>query len=336
MSTEKIKTAVVGLGMFGALHAQAYTEHPLSELQAVVSGTASRAQELGDRFSVRWYTKVEDMLQREKELDAVSIVNRDADHRRVAIACARAGKHILLEKPMAPTLQEADEIIEAVEKAGVTMMVNFSRHFSPPFIAGYERLRAGEIGQVESMFARRHGTIAGARHYGQWSDMLISTGIHDIDTMVWYAGCKVKRVYGESEKRLTQGLKGDDVYMALLRFEDGAIGSLECSWILPANAPAKLRGRWGVIGTNGAIYIGGVNESIAIIADKGYTHPDISMWPVLHGRVEGTLRRAIDHFLTCLVERRKPIVGAAEGRYTLQLVLAIQESCRTGKVVEVT
>ena len=332
----KINTAVIGLGMFGALHAQVYVEHPLSELKAVVSGTAERAREIGERFSANWYTDVEEMLKREKVLDAVSIVNRDADHKDAAIACARAGKQILLEKPMAPTLKEADEIIEAVDKAGVTMMVDFTLRFDPPYVIAYERIRAGEIGEVMTMFARRNGTLPGARYYGPWTDILISTGIHELDSMVLFAGSKVKRVYGESEKRLTKGLKGDDAYMALLRFENGAIGNLETSWILPGSDPAGLRARFDIIGAKGAIFIEGVNESMAILTEKEYRHPDSYYWPVLHGRVEGALRTAMDHFLTCLAEGKEPIAGAAEGRYSLQLVLAIQESCRTGRPVELS
>ena len=173
----KVNTAVIGLGMFGALQAQVYAESPLAELKAVVSRTPERAREIGERFGAHWYTDFDEMLDKEKEVNAVSIANRDAEHKAPAIACAEAGKDIFLEKPMAPTLQEVDEIVAAVEKAGVRMMVNFTLHFDPTYVAAYERIQAGEIGEVMTLFARRNGTIVGAQHYGQWSDILISTGI---------------------------------------------------------------------------------------------------------------------------------------------------------------
>jgi len=332
---KQINTAVIGLGMFGALQAQVYAESPLAELKAVVSRTPERAREIGERFGAKWYTDFRDMLEKEKDLEAVSIVNRDAEHKEPAIACAQAGKDIFLEKPMAPTLEEADEIIEAVQKAGVRMMVNFTLRFDPTYVAAYERIQAGEIGDVVTMFGRRNGTLPGAQHYGQWSDMLISTGIHEIDAMTWYAASKVKRVYGESEKRLTMGLRGDDAYMALLRFENGAIGSLESSWILPATEPAGLNSRFDIVGTKGGIYIDNVNKRLAVLNEERYYHPDISYWPVLQERAVGDLRESMTHFLTCLVEDKEPIVGGKEGRQALQLVLAIQESCRTEKVVEI-
>ena len=337
----KINTAVIGLGMFGALQAQVYAESPLAELKAVVSRTPERAQEIGERFGASWYTDFREMLEKERNLEAVSIVNRDAEHKEPAIACAQAGKDIFLEKPMAPTLEEADEIIEAVEKAGVRMMVNFTLRFDPTYVAAFERIQAGEIGEVMTMFARRNSTRGEGYPgqpvpYGQWTDMLISTGIHEIDAMTWYAGSKVKRVYGESEKRLTMRLRGDDAYMALLRFENGAIGSLESSCILPPTEPARLSSRFDILGTKGCIYIENVNKSIAVCTEERCYHPDVSYWPVLRDQAVGDLRESMTHFLTCLVEDKEPIVGAEEGRLALQLVLAIQESCRTGKVVEIT
>lgn len=123
---------------------------------------------------------------------------------------------------------------------------------------------------------------------------------------------------------------------ALLRFENGAIGSLESSWILPATEPAGLNSRFDIVGTKGGIYIDNVNKRLAIINEERYYHPDISYWPVLRGRAVGDLREAMRHFLTCLLEDKEPTVGGKEGRQALQLVLAIQESCRTGKVVEIT
>jgi predicted dehydrogenase len=338
--TKKINTAVIGLGMFGALQAQVYAESPLAELRAVVSRTPERAREIGERFGANWYTDFREMLEKEKEVEAVSIANRDAEHKEPAIACAQAGKDIFLEKPMAPTLEEADEIIAAVEKAGVRMMVDFILHFNPTFVAAFERIQAGEIGEVLTMFARRNGSGGRPRPgqpepYGKWTDILISTGIHELEAMTWYAGSKVKRVYGESEKRLYPDLLGDDAYMALLRFENGAIGSLESSRILPPTEPAGLSSRFDIVGTRGCIYIENVNKTIAVCTEERYYHPDVSYWPVLRSQAVGDLRESMTHFLKCLLEDREPSVGAKEGRLALQLVLAIQESCRTGQPVAI-
>jgi predicted dehydrogenase len=226
---KSVKTAVIGLGMFGTLHTQVYAESPLAELQAVVSRTPERARQIGERFGARWYTDYREMLEKEPNVEAVSIATRDAEHKEPTIACAQAGKDIFLEKPMAPTLEDADEMIAAAEKAGVRMMVDFTLHFDPTYLAAYERIQAGEIGEVLTMFARRNGTQRGGYPgqpvpYSEWTDILISTGIHELDAMTWYADSPVMRVYGESVNLPERKAVGDDGYMALLRFESGAIG----------------------------------------------------------------------------------------------------------------
>jgi predicted dehydrogenase len=338
--SKDVKTAVIGLGMFGALQAQVYAESPLADLKAVVSRTPERAREIGERFGANWYTDYREMLQKEREVQAVSIVNRDAEHREPAIACAEAGKDIFMEKPMAPTLEEADQIITAVERAGVRMMVNFTLHFDPTYVAAYERVQAGEIGEVLTMFARRNGTSGGGYPgqpvpYSKWTDILISTGIHELEALTWYADSKVKRVYGESVKRLPRDIQGDDAYLALLRFECGAVGNLETSWTRPPTAPAGLSSQFDILGTRGSIHIGNVNETLLICSEERAYHPDVSYWPVLGNRAVGDLRESMTHFLTCLLMDKEPSVGAREGRLALQLVLAIQESCRKGKPVEI-
>ncbi|MGQ9584271.1 MAG: Gfo/Idh/MocA family protein [Anaerolineae bacterium] len=336
---ERVPTAVIGLGMFGALHAQVYAESPLSRLQAVVSRTPNRAREIGERFGARWYTDWREMLDTEKEVRAVSIVNRDAEHKEPAIACAQAGKDILLEKPMAPTLAEVDEIISAVEKAGVRLMVNFTLHFDPTYVAAYEQVQAGEIGDVLTMFARRNGTRGGGYPgqpipYSQWTNILISTGIHELEALTWYANSRVRRVYGESVKALDRQSLGDDAYFALLKFESGTVGNLETSSIAPPTSPARLDSRFDIIGSKGCIYIENVNARMLVCTDAGCCHPDLSYWPVQRGRAVGALREAMTHFLTCLWEDKEPIVGAKEGRLAVQLVLAVEESCRLGRPVE--
>jgi predicted dehydrogenase len=128
---------------------------------------------------------------------------------------------------------------------------------------------------------------------------------------------------------------GDDAYMALLKFESDAVGSLETSSILPETAPAGLSSRFDIVGTKGSIHIENVNEALLICCEDRAYHPDVSYWPVQRGRAVGDLRESVTHFLTCLLEDKEPIVGVKEGRLALQLVLAIQESCRTGQPVEI-
>jgi len=332
---ERVKTAVIGVGSFGELHAQAYVDSPLADLQAVVTTTEARVREVGERLGVRWYTDFQEMLEKE-DVDAVSISNRDADHKKPAIACARAGKHILLEKPMAPTVEEADDIIAAVEEAGVKMMVNFICRFEPNYLAAHEAIQRGEIGKVISIFGRRNITREAIDTYGKWTDILISAGIHEIDAMSWYANSKVGRVYGESARFSVSQEQEDNVFMALLRMENGTIGNLETSWSLPPTHPTWLEFRMDIVGTKGVIFIDNANKGMLISTEEECTHPEVTYWPVHRGRVGGALREAVSDFLECILEDREPMVGAAEGRHSLEVAMAIKESCGTGKPVQIS
>lgn len=335
-----VNTAVIGLGMFGALQARVYAESPLAELEAVASRSSERGREIGERFGARWYTDWREMLDKETDVQAVSIANRDSEHMEPAVACAEAGKDIFLEKPMAPSLEEADTIIAAVNRAGVRMMVNFTLHFHPTYLAAYERVQGGEIGEVLTMFGRRNATRMEAYEgqpvpYSRWTDVLISTGIHELEALTWYAGSQVQRVFGESVSHFRSDIQGDAAYMALLKFDSGAIGSLESSWIHPPTVPAGLSSQFDIIGSRGSIHLGNVNGALLICNEERAYHPDVSYWPVLGDRAVGALRESMTHFLTCLHEDREPSVGGEEGRLAVQLVLAIQESSRLGRPVEI-
>ncbi len=331
---DRVRTAVIGIGSFGELHARAYVHSPMADLVAVVTTTEARAREVGEKLGVHWYTDFREMLGME-DVDAVSISNRDADHREPAIACARAGKHILLEKPMAPTVEEAVAIIDVVDEAGVKMMVNFINRFAPNYVGAYEAIQRGEIGEVISVFSRRNGSRWAMENYGKWTDILMSTGIHEIDLITWYADSPVKRVYGESARFSVPQEQEDNVFMSLLRMENGTIGNLETSWSLPATHPTYLEFRTDIVGTKGIISMNNSNRGMVVSTAEECTYPDISLWPVQRGRVGGALREAIAHFLECILEDREPIVGSAEGRHSLEVVMAIKESCRSGKPIEV-
>jgi len=111
-------------------------------------------------------------------------------------------------------------------------------------------------------------------------DTLISTGIHELKAMTWYAGSKAKHVYGESVKVLSSDLGKDDAYFALLRFDSGAVGNLESGWLLPPTELARLDSRFDIVSSKGCIYIENANKRMMVCNDEGYQHLDLAYWPV--------------------------------------------------------
>jgi len=328
----KVKAAVIGVGYFGELHARGYAENPLADLVAVVDSDARRAVEVASRYGVKGYTSYDEMLERE-EIDAVSIATPDDQHAGPAVSCARAGKDILLEKPMAPSLEEADRILSEVRRAGVKLMINFILRFDPRYVRAREEVSQGSVGDILTMWARRVSQLEAAKKYGRFSDLLRNVVIHDIDQMNWLTGSKAQRVYGERVRKVCSEFGTDDAYMALVRYENGAVGMLETSWVLPSSHPRFLDARLHIIGSNGGIYIDQNTDGILISDQQGFRAPDLSYWPVSGGLLEGDLRAAIHHFLTCVADDRHPIVGGDDGRKALEIALAIKESCISGQPV---
>ncbi|MFP6901160.1 MAG: Gfo/Idh/MocA family oxidoreductase, partial [Opitutales bacterium] len=153
---KKVKYGVIGLGWFGEMHCEALAAIPNVEIHALCTRTPERLAKLAKAFGgANAFTDFNEMLA-DPELDAVSIVTMWDQHRDPAIAALRANKHVLLEKPMASTLEECDAIIEQVEQSDRAFMVGHVCRFNPRYVAAKQEIEAGKIGKIVSMYARRN------------------------------------------------------------------------------------------------------------------------------------------------------------------------------------
>jgi predicted dehydrogenase len=325
--TGPLGAAVVGVGTIGSLHARVYGEHPQVRLAAVVDVSGERAQEVGEALGVPWYADVEEMLARE-EIDLVSIATPEQARFEPAVACAHAGKHLLLEKPLAPSLAEAERLVRALKATGVTAMVNFILRADPRYVRAKAALADGAIGEPCTVSARRRTTSAGAEFYGPWTDLLISTAIHDLDALVWLNGSRVSRVYAEGVVKRCARWGHEDAVVAVLRFDNGAVGCVEASWVLPATVPADLDASLHLVGTEGAVFIDGANHGLAIVDSEGFTLPDLTHWPIGLRGVGGDLQASMDAFIRCLLSGEPPLVTLDDALYAQELVAALKAALR--------
>lgn len=329
---EQLRTAVVGAGMIGSLHARVYAEHPHTSLVAVVDPDQGGARGVAEALGAAWYAGVETMLAREG-VNLVSIATREQDRFAPAVACARAGAHLLLEKPLAPTLGEARRLVAEIEAIGVRSTVNFILRSDPRYQRAKAAMTDGTIGEPCTLFARRRGTARGAEVYGPWTDLLISTAIHDIDAMVWLNACRVRHVYAEALSKRCAEWGREDAVMALLRFENGAIGSLETSWVLPPTVPAPLDAVLHVVGTAGGVFIEGANQGLAVVDREGYRHPDLTHWPVGPRGVFGDLQAHIVGFVAAIRDGQPAAVTLRDALSAQEIVAALKASIRIGQPV---
>lgn len=328
---KRLRVGILGLGAFGESHIRAYRGLPYVEIAAVASRTAERAEEIARKYDIPvWYGNHDDLIA-DASIEAISITTAESEHRAPAVAALAADKHVLVEKPIASTLEDAAAILDAARgSTGILMPGHVLR-----FAASYARLQAavasGELGRVASMSARRNRQASLVRSHGRVHPALI-TAIHDIDIMLWLAQCDVTRV--QAIDRLANRDNGVHGLWGMLEFENGTVAMIETAWMLPDTAGTDADDAFQVIGTAGTAKIQLDAPALRIISDAGTTAPDVSYEPIVHGVATGALGTELGHFAQCaLAGTPSPIVTPIDGIRALSVVLALIEAAERGKPV---
>ena len=322
---KSLRAGVIGVGTFGSLHAGMYAELESTELVAVADIRAERVQYFTSQYDVRGYTDYNELLKREK-LDIVSVCTSDELHLEPVLAAAEAGKHVLVEKPLALNISDCDAMIEATEKAGVKLMVGQILRFDPRYYTARQAIVDGQIGDPVHFFARRNNPIGNAIRLGNHTSVLFFLGIHDIDFMNWCVESNVERVYAESTSRSLRDMKTPDSYLALIKFQNEIIASLEVSWVLPQSFPGRLDAKFEAVGTEGTIFVDGSGQAVEIHRSGESSCVDVMYAPEIRGRHTGILRDEIMHFVECVQQDKAPAVTGRDGRAAVELACAIAES----------
>jgi UDP-N-acetylglucosamine 3-dehydrogenase len=327
----KLGVGVIGVGTFGALHAQVYQQLDTCELVAVADVDQDRLDKVCSTLKVDGYTDYQELCQRE-DIEAVSICTTDEFHVEPALAAASAGKHLLVEKPLALTPTDCDKIIQSAEVSDVKLMVGHILRFDPRYVAAYQEIKSGRMGQLVHLFARRNNSLRSARRLSRHTSVLFFLGIHDLDFMNWCVGSKPETVHAQATFRVLDDTP--DTVLAVLRFPSGPIAALEASWVLPESHPRGLDARFDVVGTAGAVYVNGTGDNVAVVHER-LEHPALFYAPELLGERVGILRDEIAHFLKCVIHDHEPIITGQDGKAAVQVACAIQESYQTASTVQI-
>ena len=327
-----VRWGVLGLGWFGEVHVDALATTPGVELAALCTRRQARLDELGDRYNVATrYTDYRQMLD-DDSIDVIGIVTHIQDHRDIAIDALRAGKHVFLEKPMAPTVEDCDRIIEAANEGGGKFMVGHVCRFDPRVALAKQAIDDGQIGKIISMHARRNLSKAIGLQVCNDISALFGDGIHDADLMLWFSGAKPVNVFAQE---IHPGpSKYPEGGWAMARLDNEAVCSIESVWYLPESTPYAIDARMEVIGTEGALYINCAEAGLEIHGEKAIQMPDTIYWPKYLGKRYGALQNEFAYFAECVREDRMPDrITPEESRAAVALMTAATESSQTGKVV---
>jgi predicted dehydrogenase len=330
--------ALIGTGTMGRMYAGAFTQCKSAELVAVCDLDLKKARSLGRRFGVgKVYEDYSEMLKAE-DLDAVTVATPDKHHRRPAVACLRAGKHVLCEKPLATTMSDCAAIRDAVAKSGRKFMVNFGNRHKMQTYTLKARLDAGELGAIENVFVQLREPVHKTRTLAWAADttpafFLLS---HCTDTVLYLVGGTVKEVYARANYGVlrSQGLDTPDCQVAVLGLDSGATVVMDANWIMPDGFARGIDFSLELIGSRGAVYAAMRSHDMEVCTaraeapdyDGGGTDP----LGVKHGWWVNSVR----YFVECLERDVAPRPTVEEGMEVTRVLLAIEQSCRTGKVVK--
>ena len=334
---DALNTAVVGCGIFGQVHAECYAEFERSNLLAVCDLDEGRAKGLAERLGCRWCTSVSEIAA-DPDIQAVSVVTPDFAHRDVCTALARAGKHVLVEKPLATTVEDAEEIAQAVAEAGVVGMVDFHNRYHPALRAVKDRLDRGEIGTPQMLFARLSDRIEVAAEWFPWSARTGPEwflGSHLADVACWLFGARPRRVFAEGRKQVLAA-RGIDCYDSMhihLSFPAG-FATLETSWILPDTWPMICDFFVSLQTTDSRAEVDMSHQGVAIVGPGQYDRP------LLFGRTPvgaddfGFFAFSIRDFVRTVLAGGPSPMPMADGVNNVHIIAAAVQSARSGQVVE--
>jgi predicted dehydrogenase len=317
---------------FAHVHAYSYAEAmkslPGVQLVGIADEEASRGQEAAERFGTEYVGDHQALLAR--DVDAVIICSTNADHAELTIASARADKHVLVEKPIATNVPDAQRMIAACREAGVQLQVAFPCRYQPAVARVKELIDQGAVGRVVAIKGTNHGRMPG----GWFVDPAKAGGgavmdhtVHVVDLMRWFLGQEVVSVYAEvGDSLLHPELGIDDAGLLSMELEGGAFATLDTSWSRPKTFPT-----WGdvtmeIVGTSGVLSLDAFAQNVVVYSDlEGRTY--LENWG------DDMDRALIEDFVES-VRTGKPVkISGHDGLKAMEVALAAYRAHALGRTV---
>ena len=338
-----IGIGIIGAGFMGMLHARALSQLADVRVLAASDPALKKAPQLPHQSEpIQLYPDHRKLLEN-PDIQAVVIATPEPLHRQAVEDAAAAGKHILLEKPVATTLEDADAIIEAADKHGVKLMMAHLLRYDVRYAQIKSAVEEGVIGKPLVCYARRNAVVQEARRLGGRVEVEEYISVHDIDQIFWYFDDRAVKVSAEiAEGAVMKELGVHDFIWITIRFKNGGLGIVETGWgLCESIVKWKRPGSWGgfgdvnleLIGEKGSLYLDYRPMTLSAVDEEGWKFPDTLHWPEMHGEVVGDVLDEDRYFLR-VVNGAAPIISTAEdGRNALEVVLAAQQSYKADKPI---
>ena len=352
------RTAIIGCGKVAHLHASAMADLPNAELCAVYSRTLEKAREFGAQYQARGYDVIDEMIGAEK-IDLVVVCTPHPNHRLVTEQALQSGAHVLVEKPMAASLDDCDAMIKASKIHGRKLGVVSQRRFYQPVQRVKKAIKDGKIGTpvlgtVNMLGWRDENYYAADPWRGTWQQegggVLVNQAPHQLDVLLWLMG-EVDELFGVWANLNHPYIEVEDTALAIVRFKNGGLGNI----IVSNSEKPGIYGKIQVHGSNGAsvgvqpeggaMFVAGmsaieeppVNDLWSIPGEEHLLDEWKAADEAFFKTIDPTLYYIglqIDDFLHAIEQDSTPLVSGAEGRKTVELFTAIYRSQRDQKIIK--
>ncbi|MBM7579056.1 Gfo/Idh/MocA family protein [Jeotgalibacillus terrae] len=337
----KLKVGVVGAGSIAKhRHLAEYASNENVEIVAICDINEERAKEMAKKFgAAQTFTDYKDLVK--QDLDAVSVCTPNYLHAPVSIAALEAGKHVLCEKPMATSEQEADDMIAAAEKAGKLLMIGHNQRFVASHQKAKEWLASGELGKVysfrtafghpgpegwsadgkDSWFFKKDEAFIGA---------MGDLGVHKTDLIRYILGEEMTEVAAMVETSAKQNADVDDNAVLVLKTESGIIGTLAASWSYVAEDNATV-----IYAEKGVLRLEDDPEYSVVLQKADGTKEELSLGKIQSNDEGGQVSTGvIDHFVDSILSGKQPLINGEEGKRSLKVILGALESNKSKQIVK--
>lgn len=322
--------AVIGFEEIGGLYARIIHESDKAELVGVFDYKKELAKPIAEEYNCKLYTSLEELMD-DDEVEAVNICLIDKYHLVVSEIAAKAGKHILLDKPIAKTFKEANEIKRICQDANVRLMIAHLTAYLKQTIIAKEKYENGELGDLIQLSLRHHTTCDLREMMQGTVNLALFLGIHDIFTAQYVFGKKISSVYAISSKKKNQC--SEDCIITSLKYEDGSIGVIETGWQYPISYPSDI---FSIVinGTKQTVTSDSHISSFKMYGER-FTNVDLIDCYEFGGRIQGAIIDLLVDFVQGVLQGKEFIVKTEEAIDSLLVTEGVLESLDKGIPVEI-
>lgn len=326
----------IGILSFAHLHAEAYIHNlravPGVEMIGIADEDQDRGRHFAEQFEATLYPDYQALLA--EQPDGVVVCSENARHRPLVEMAAEAGAHVLSEKPLATSLEDAQAMTAACDRAGVQLMTAYPMRFSTPMVEIKALLERGDLGKVLTCSSSNQGELP--RHNREWFvDKELAGGgavmdhtVHLADLLRWFLDSEVTEVYASTNRIFhADSVDVETGGLLMLTFEDGTFASINCSWSRPVNWPS-----WGgldmkLVAENGVVSVDAFRQNLVVYSQQS-DHPTWAYWG------SDANQAMMEEFVASIREDRPPLVTGHDGYQSLEIALAAYRSVECGQPVK--